>query len=131
MIAVVTRDLMIISRIRGAAAAQNLPLTVVDSLGAVGTVLATAPVVGVLVDLQWPGLSLDQLNQLVATVRATRPGDAQPEGNAPTSPPVIGWAQHVREDLLEMGVAAGLDQVLPRGQFDKQLRLILGRLAGG
>ncbi len=44
---------------------------------------------------------------------------------------VIAFGPHVRADLFEQAAAAGADQVLARGAFDRRLGEVLTELAAG
>jgi hypothetical protein len=112
-ILLVTRDLMIESRVSGAAAAAGLRfLSTTDCLKAAGV---DAPRLRlVLVDLQ-PGLQ--GLAQLVDTLQAGR------------HVAVVAFGSHVATALLDEARAAGCHEVLPRSRLHAGLEEMLRHYA--
>ena len=96
---------MFTSRLEGAAKAQGVDLSVVANPTALPDKI-TADCKLAVIDL-----SLDGLN-LPAAVRGIRAG-------APTAR-IIAYGPHVDEALLADAEEAGCDEVLTRGQFNKQ-----------
>lgn len=109
-------DLMFSSRLVGAAKAQGVGLLLVPSQADLaGKIAADCRLA--LIDL-----SLDRLN-LPAAVNAIKTG-------APAAQ-VIAYGPHVDEASLADAKEAGCDQVLTRGQFNKQYAELLESVAGG
>ena len=105
---------MFSSRIVSAAQAQGVPITLVADQAALPEKIA-ADCRLALVDL-----SLDLLN-LPAAVKAVRAG-------APAAR-VIAYGPHVDEAALADAKEAGCDEVLTRGQFNKQYAELLASVA--
>lgn len=107
-------DLMSGARIRGAARAAGVEVTLVrgaDDL--VAAVAASSPRL-VIVDLEARGDPVSAIARLK--------GDA-----ATAAVPVLAFAPHVREDAIAAARAAGADRVLARGAFIRDLpRLVSG-----
>ncbi len=107
---------MFSSRLVGAAKAQGVGLLLVPSQADLaGKIAADCRLA--LIDL-----SLDRLN-LPAAVNAIKTG-------APAAQ-VIAYGPHVDEASLADAKEAGCDQVLTRGQFNKQYAELLESVAGG
>ena len=110
-----SHDLMIGSRVEGAA--RQYELTIVT----VGDQQATVAAVGnndcqlLLVDLRTPEVDIEDL------VEAVRKCCEQ-------HLPIIACAPHVHEAKLTAARQAGCDAVITRGQLDRELETILGRL---
>jgi CheY-like chemotaxis protein len=111
MVILLANDLMFASRFHSVAGAVGVDsqtaLTPAQAIAA----LETGGVKAVCVDLELPGLNLIDL---VTTARGC--GDAA----------VIAYGPHVHTQRLEAAQAAGCDQVLSRGQFDRSLPELLG-----
>lgn len=106
----VSGDLFIGSRVRGAIESRGWTLDVVGSGAlAVERLQSGGAYRLVLVDLETPGLRIDELV-------AAR--------NEP-QPPLIAYGPHVHEQRLDAARRAGCDQVLTRGQFDATLPQLL------
>lgn len=106
MIFHLNNDLMLSSSVRGAAAQAGATVQFSRSLDELAAALQAGQLTKVLVDLQTPGLDLDRLQELVS----------QPAG-----PPVVMYAQHVNEDLLEFAAALPGVSVMTRGQFSRSV----------
>ena len=108
-----TNDLMFSSRVVAQGERLGHPVIVVASPALLEERLAQASGEQnlVLVDLSLPGLDIAQV------VSSTRE-------KAPTAT-IIAYAPHVHEDRLAAAQAAGCDQVLTRGAFDRQIGQIL------
>ena len=108
-------DLMFSSRVMGAAKAQGVAILQVADQSALADKIA-ADCQLALIDL-----SLDRLN-LAAAVRAIKAGAPSAE--------VVAYGPHVDEAALADAQEAGCDQVLTRGQFNKQYAELLANVAG-
>ena len=109
-----TRDLMIASRVEGAAARVGVSLrTSADSQDALAH-CAEHPVRLLIVDLSAPALDMAGL------VRELKVGPAD-------APFVVAFGPHVHEALLAAAREAGCDEVISRGQFFAQIDEILRR----
>ena len=106
-------DLMVCSRVAGAAArcgAQVISVPTVESL--FQRLTADRPALVVL-DLGLPGLDP---SQIVPKLKALTP-----------APRVMAFGPHVQKARLEAAAAAGCDTVLTRGQFHAQLDSLLSQ----
>lgn len=108
----VSSDLFLGSRISGAVAAQGRSLDVAGSAAQALDRLQTGAYRLVLVDLETPGLKIDDL---VAA------------GAGDDGPTIIAYGPHVHEQRLEAARQAGCDEVLTRGKFDATLPQLLQR----
>lgn len=110
MIFHLNNDLMLSSTVRAAAAQSAAVVRFSRSLDDLATALPTGQLTKILIDLQTPGLDLDRLQQLVSQ---------------PATPPVVMYAQHVNQELLDF--AAGLPgvSVMTRGQFSRAVPTVV------
>lgn len=107
----VSGDLFLGSRVRASAQAAGRTLDAAGSGAMALERIAAGAYRLVLVDLETPGLRIDELI-------AARPAEK--------SPAVIAYGPHVHEARLDAARQAGCDQVLTRGQFDASLPQLLG-----
>ncbi len=115
-IVLLSGDLMVVSRVAGAAAQQRLELqTAANAQQAVEACRKHATHM-LIVDLSTPSLDVAEL---VAAVKADN-------DRAPT---ILAFGPHVHEERLAAARAAGCDRVVSRGQFmgqiDTQLQLVV------
>ena len=101
-----TNDLFFSSRVTGIAQRLGLDLRVASSLDKL-----PADCRLVLLDLTLPSLDV------VATVKAVK--DKQPAAR------VIAYGPHVQDALLQAAHAGGCDEVLSRGQYDREIERVL------
>jgi CheY-like chemotaxis protein len=113
-IALLTSDLMVTSRVEGAAQRVGVSLKSVATLEALVSQVAGSAVRLVIVDLSTPSLDVAAL---VGRVKSL--GEA--------SPAIVAFGPHVHESLLAAARDAGCDEVVSRGQFFAQLDAILQR----
>ena len=73
-----------------------------------------SPVIGVFVDLQTPGLNIEELGAALERLHV---------------PKTVAFAQHVEVDLLANANVASIDAVLTRGQFSRDLPSLVAGLA--
>jgi hypothetical protein len=104
MILVAVRELAFRSRIQEAAARCAVPIRLAPRDRALDEVVREAGARVLLVDLTQPGV-LDE-------IRAAKRG-------GPLH--VVGFLGHLQTDLMEEAAAAGVDEVLPRGQFARRI----------
>ncbi len=102
-------DLMFSSRVMGLA--QQLGVDLQTTGPTLPEDIAIAPPDLVLIDLATPGLNI---TELVPHIRA-----------AAKSARLLAYGPHVHEAKLAAAQAAGCDEVLTRGQFDRQMEAIL------
>ncbi|HEY8470908.1 MAG TPA: hypothetical protein VIL18_14750 [Longimicrobiales bacterium] len=102
-------DLIFASRIRGAAAAQGVPVQVVRSADELLARARATPPRLVLVDLE--ARAADPAGT-IARLRAT------PEG---AGVPIVAFGSHVNRDAIEAARAAGATRVLARSAFVREL----------
>ena len=112
-----TRDLMFSSRVTAAAASQNLPLSVVDSVERLKEKSAGKAIGLVFIDLE---LVADNVNASIAQVRQAAKGAT-----------LVAYAGHVKESLFKQAVAAEVDIVLTRGQFNQRCAELLKNYLAG
>ena len=118
-ILLLSRDLLLPSRARGAAEQEGLELFTLSSAEQLIEQLTTPGTTLVLVDLTCPGISPGEITE------AARKHQPRPR--------LVGYGPHVQEQLLESARDAGFDQVLGNGEFTSQLVQILsqGSLGAG
>jgi CheY-like chemotaxis protein len=109
-----TADLMLISAAQGAADRHDAELTVAPNAAAVSDAMRRRPAQLVLIDLRTPGLDI---HELVPTVRDLA-SDAS----------IVACGPHVHEASLAKAAAAGCDEVITRGEFERRLDATLMRL---
>ncbi len=108
---VLSNDLMIGARVEGAARQRGLTtVTVRDQQAAIDTA-SEGDCRVLIVDLRCPGLNI---GDLVKSVKEHLP--------------LVACAPHVHEAKLEAARAAGCDAVVTRGQLDRELEELLGKL---
>lgn len=113
MIAILTQDLMMSAKVREAAAHYQCDYRVFRSAEELSTFAEQATFRWLLVDLQIPGLDICQLSNVLVSP------------DEPRLFTTIGYAQHVRTDLLKQGKIEGLDRVVTRGKIMNELIEIL------
>jgi DNA-binding NarL/FixJ family response regulator len=107
-----TGDLLFSSRVSGAAANLGVDLQVVGSVTKLLECAAAAVDCKlVLIDLTLSSLELD------AAVQAIR--ECMPQAR------IVAYGPHVQEARLTAAAAAGCDEVLSRGQFDREFPRLL------
>lgn len=107
-----TKDLFFASRVTAAARSLGAELRVVGSLEELRQQPDPEACSLALLDLDAPNLNP---SEVVAELR-------QGEGAGPR---IIAFGSHIHEDRLDAARQAGCDQVLTRGQFDRQAGEIL------
>ena len=112
MILYLTKDLMLASNVRSVAKSEAIELTIVPSVEKLIENLGAGGCQKVLVDLQTPGLTPEQLPEIVSGAQAD-------------SVPVVGYAQHVYVDLMDAAKTAGFAAVFTRGQMNGNVAAIL------
>ncbi len=110
-ILLLSKDLMITSRVAGVAKQQGVACQIAES---VEELLETSPPEScwAILDLECPSL------ELPAAVQSLQ--DLQPRPGR-----IIAFGPHVKTQLLEAARRAGCDLVLTRGQFDRQITNLL------
>jgi hypothetical protein len=112
-------DLIWATRIRGTADALGIAARPVRDLAMLEARLADSPVRGLIVDLEAGPTAID----LIARVRVL-------QGEKAARMRVCAFAPHVETQTMAAAQAAGADEVLPRGSFDRRLPEILRGLEG-
>ena len=110
-ILLLSRDLLLPSRVRGAAEQAGRELLTLNSAEQLIERLKTPGAELVLIDLTCPGISPVEIAEAI--------GKQQPR------PRLVGFGPHVQEQLLESARDAGFDQVLGNGEFISQLADVL------
>ena len=110
----VSNDLMVVSRVQGAAAKAGASVEVASSVAGAGDALQGKAAELVIVDL---GCSIVDLEEQVATLKS--------KAIAPVL--VVAFGPHVHEDRLAAARAAGCDVVMSRGQFFAQIDALLSK----
>jgi DNA-binding NarL/FixJ family response regulator len=108
-------DLVFSSRLAAAGKRMGVCVDSVTSIEAVEERVESNSVDLVICDLSAPGADP---NALVARLRQRWPSLA-----------IVAFAPHVHEDRLRAATEAGCNEVLSRGQFDRQMGDILARYA--
>jgi DNA-binding response OmpR family regulator len=106
MIFHLNNDLMLSSAVRAASTQSGASLQFSRSLEELATALQTGKLTKVFIDLQTPGLDLTRLQELVSQ---------------PDLPPIVMYAQHVNEDLLDFANSLPGVSVMTRGQFSRSV----------
>jgi DNA-binding response OmpR family regulator len=117
MIVLLTKDLLAGSQVAPAVRATGRKLASVPSLEAYARRISETPPRLVIIDLNMPGLDLDEI---VTQARA-----------ASEKVEVVAFGPHVHVDRLKAARSAGCDLVLTRGQFVATLPEILETLGDG
>ena len=105
-------DLMLVSAAQGAADRHGVDLTVAPDAGSAVKACEDARLV--VVDLRTPGINIESL---MAELRG-----------AATNVRVMACGPHVHEATLARAAAAGCDEVVTRGEFERRLDAALARL---
>ena len=108
----ISADLFLGSRIRGAVSASGASLSVVSSGQTALSRLMEDQYALILVDLETPGIDLVEIVRTADSV-------------IPTS--TVAYGPHVKERLLTAAKDAGCTEVLSRGKFDATIGEILSR----
>ncbi len=103
-----TDDLIFTSRVTAEARVLGLTVTAVRSVPALVDLVRRQPPRGILLDLAFPGLDLDDLLAELRTVCTPLPR-------------LIAYGPHVEAAALRAARAAGCDPVLPRSRFVEAL----------
>ena len=111
-VVLLSRDLMIVSRVSGAVDKQGLSFVAVGNAGDAIEACSTESTVLLIVDLQMVNADL---SSLVSEVRQLRK----------TPPSIIAFGSHVHEARLNAARDVDCDLVLSRGQFDRDLDHLL------
>lgn len=106
------KDLMLGGKVSSWANANHVAYRRVPSVQKLQEALLESGIEKVLVDIQIRDLDLPQL---IADIR-----------DYDRELPIIGYAQHVLVDLISAAESAGFDQVMTRGQFDRQFPHVIG-----
>jgi DNA-binding response OmpR family regulator len=110
-------DLVFASRLNAVAQAAGAKVRTVRTLRQALEIATQEDVSRVLLDLSSVNTLNGELREFVRQLRALK---------AP--PHIVAYAPHVHVDKLAAATAAGCDQVLSRGQFDRALPELLGQL---
>ena len=106
MIFHLNNDLMLSSSVRAAAAQAGTSVQFGRNLDELATAFQSGQLKKVLIDLQTPGLDLTRLREMISQ---------------PGLPPVVMYAQHVNEDLLDFASSLLGVSVMTRGQFSRSV----------
>jgi CheY-like chemotaxis protein len=109
-------DLVFSSRLAAAGKRLGMAVSAVSTIDAAVDRVEGNAIELVICDLSAPGA---EAQALVARLRRLRPNLA-----------IVAYAPHVHEDRLRAAAEAGCNEVLTRGQFDRQMDDILTRYAG-
>jgi DNA-binding response OmpR family regulator len=111
-------DLMLASAAQGAVDKNGFQLIVAPTSASALTACSDNAIAIVVVDLRTTGLDLESL---IRELRTT--------GDAPIH--VMACGPHVHEATLARAAAAGCDEIVTRGEFDRRLDATLARLTSG
>ena len=109
---ILSRDLMFTSRLEGVARKLNLTVVQAPNAGDAASFAGEDDCRFLIVDLQFPGLDV---KKIVEAVRQSGSGQVQ----------IVACGPHVHEHRLEEARRAGCDQVVTRGQLDREAESIL------
>ncbi len=139
MILYLAGNLIWATRIKAAAEDLGVPARPVRTPEMLRARLADSPVRSLIVDLDAGEAAIE----LIALARACEEGaaEASPAGTGEAGPRVpriprtpcmhiLAFGPHVETGLMARAQAAGADEVLARGAFDRRLPSILARLGG-
>jgi DNA-binding NarL/FixJ family response regulator len=115
-IVLLSNDLMVVSRVSGAAAASGAVVRVAANATAAISLLSARAAELVVIDLGLPALDLESL---ISDIKADSMHPAQ----------VIAFGPHVHADRLAAARSAGCDTVLSRGQFFAQADAVVSGAA--
>ena len=115
-IILISNDLMVVSRVQGAAAKCGTVVRAVGSVGAAVELHREEPVSLMVVDLSTPAIEVAGLASAIKS------------GGKPTAR-LIAFGPHVHEDKLAAARAAGCDSVLSRGKFFSDVDSIIAECA--
>lgn len=116
IVVLLTNDLMVSSRVEGAAAKAGVKFKAASTIAAMAAECRREPASLVVVDLSVSSLDV---NALVCEIKSLG-GD---------QPVILAFGPHVHEALLAAARAAGCDEVMSRGQFFAQLDVIMRQAA--
>jgi CheY-like chemotaxis protein len=111
-IVLLTGDLMVVSRVGGAAMGPGVEMVTASSTQQAAELCDDAGARLLVVDLSMPMLDVSALVRQV-------------KSNGSGGPTIVAFGPHVHEDRLAAARAAGCDQVVSRGQFLGQLGSLL------
>jgi hypothetical protein len=111
-------DLMLASAAQGAADRHSAELVVTPNAAAATTACSNGEARLLAVDLRTRGLNIEAL---VGELRAAGLAGLH----------VLASGPHVHEAMLARAAAAGCDEVVTRGEFDRRLDAAIARLASG
>lgn len=103
-----TADLMVTSVAHGAAQRCGADVATIGRADALVDAAQNSPAQLVLIDLRTPSLSLETL---LPRLREALPSDAR----------IIAFGPHVHRDALLAAQAAGCDETITRGEFDRRI----------
>jgi DNA-binding NarL/FixJ family response regulator len=104
-------DLMVVSRVQGAATQAGAAIKVAANESQAVQLCRDANAGLLIIDLATPALSLEPIQQMTAdSTRTTR---------------IVAFGPHVHEDRLERAREAGCDLVVSRGRFFNEVDTIL------
>ena len=106
-----TGDLLFSSRVSGAATNLGVPLLICGSVDKLQELASNNAANLVLIDLTLAGVDLQEA---VPAIRAKAP-----------QAKVVAYGPHVHEAALAAATAVGCDEVLSRGQFDREFGRLL------
>jgi DNA-binding response OmpR family regulator len=115
-IVLLSNDLMVVSRVTGAASASGAAVRVAADAAAAAALLAERPVELVVIDL---GLSALEFESFIRGIKSS----------AENTPQVVAFGPHVHAERLAAARSAGCDAVLSRGQFFAQVDSVLNGAA--
>jgi hypothetical protein len=122
MIVYCAADLLWATRIKGTAEAMGIACRPVRTIDMLEARLAEGDVKGLIVDLDAGKVGLEMIRAL------REQGQILPSLKEESKVRIVAFGPHIAVDLLEMARAAGADEVLPRGAFDRKLPHILQAL---
>ena len=115
MILLLSSDLMLIASAQGAAEWHGQALSAVPSVEALVVAARDDSVQMVVIDLRLQGLNV---GELAPKLREQLPDGAR----------IIACGPHVHREALAAAAAAGCDEVITRGEFERRINSLAGEL---
>ena len=115
MILLLSSDLMLIASAQGAAERHGQAISAIQSPEALVVAARDDSLQAVVIDLRLQGLNV---GELVPKLRAQLPNDAR----------LIACGPHVHREALAAAAAAGCDEVITRGEFERRIDSLAAEL---
>ena len=115
-VVLLTDDLMVASRVEGAARRAGVALVTSSDVAGVASNCSERQVAQLIVDLSSRSVHIATIIEQLGKTMENRP-------------PIVAFGPHVHDKLLAAAASAGCEQVVSRGQFFAELDAMFARLA--